>query len=85
MVCFSINSVDSDGWVQIIRGPRPPAEIWQRQELRVSAAQPKATRQNTERSVTHRVVGANTSGNPDAAREIAQCRVSRLEKLLEAM
>ena len=73
-------SAAPDGWVQFIRGPRPPAESWPRVGRSGSAAQPKPVQRVPQGRwrQTPRI-------NPDKAREKAQSTVTRLEKALEAM
>ena len=70
------------GWVQVLRGPRPPSQKW------LSVPRPVPQRQNqVPRSGGH--VQSNrvqpTRVNPDASRELARAKIAKLEKALEVM
>ena len=77
-------SAAPDGWVQIIRGPRPRKRCGQGQG---ATCQP-FTRSRQLQAVCSeflRADGASNSMNPDTAREMAQCTVVTFERALEAM
>ena len=78
-------SAAPDGWVPIIRGPRPPAEVWPREGRNVSATHPKPSVAGRAQRVLQGRWRQHQRINPDAAREMAQSTVVRLEKALEAM
>ena len=70
------------GWVQVLRGPRPPSQKWP------SVPRPDQQRQSeVPRSGGH--VQSNrvqpTRVNPDASREVARAKIATLEKALEVM
>ena len=71
-----------DGWVQIIRGPCPPAEVWPRVG-NVSAAHPKLS--VAGRASSSRLMVPAPEDESDAAREMPQSIVVRLEKALSSM
>ena len=74
------------GWLQVIRGPRPRSQHWPS-----GKANAPVTAQREVRGRWRQFKGAGTSQGPklrmrfDAAREMAQSSVTRLQKALEAM
>ena len=73
------------GWLQVIRGPRPRAQQWPSAKNVQTVQREVPGRWRQSKGATGNPQGPKPRLSPDAAREIAQSSVTRLEKALEAM
>ena len=72
------------GWIQIVRGPRRRAEQWPRASATRSAV-PRVASSVQAQPLKPILTSAKDKVNPDAARDAARNKVSKLEKALEVL
>ena len=73
------------GWLQVIRGSRPRAQQWPSVKNVQTVQREVPGRWRQSKGATGNPLGPKPRLSPDAAREIAQSSVTKLEKALEAM
>ena len=69
------------GWVQVLRGPRPPSEVALSSTTRSATSEPSAAFRRT-RAVQP---CSTDTWSPDASGECARAKIAKLEKALEVM